>query len=76
MLFRSGVYHVSAEPINKYDLLTLVADIYQKDIEIIQDNDFKIDRSLDSSLFKNATGYTSASWIELIRSMHDFNKHI
>ena len=68
----SGVYHVSAEPINKYDLLRLVAKIYGKDIEIIKDNDFVIDRSLDSSLFRAATGFMPAPWPELITSMHDF----
>ena len=68
----SGIYHVSAEPINKYNLLRLVAKIYGKDIEIIKENDFVIDRSLDSSLFREATGFMPAPWLELITSMHDF----
>ena len=68
----SGVYHVSADPINKYDLLRLVAKIYGKNIEIIKENDFVIDRSLDSSIFRAATGYMPAKWPELIISMRDF----
>lgn len=68
----SGVYHVSAEPINKYDLLRLVAKIYDKDIEIIKENDFVIDRSLDSSIFRAATGFMPATWPALIISMRDF----
>lgn len=67
----TGVYHVSAEPISKYDLLSLVAEVYGKDIQILQDNEFTIDRSLDSSRFRKATGFSPASWPELIRSMHD-----
>ena len=67
----TGVYHVSAEPISKYDLLSLVAEIYGKDIQIMQDNEFKIDRSLDSSRFRQVTGFSPAAWPELIRSMHD-----
>jgi dTDP-4-dehydrorhamnose reductase len=68
----TGVYHVSAEPISKYDLLSLVAEIYGKDIQIMQDNEFKINRSLDSSRFRQVTGFSPAAWPELIRSMHDY----
>ncbi len=68
----SGVYHVSADPINKYDLLTLVAKIYKKKINIIKNNNFKIDRSLNSSKFREETGYNPPSWNELVQDMHDF----
>ena len=67
-----GLYHVSAEPINKFDLLTLVAKVYGKQIDIEADEDFVIDRSLDSSRFKEATGYKPAPWLELVRSMQKF----
>lgn len=67
----TGIYHVSAKPISKYDLLLLVADIYGKDIEIIKDNELKIDRSLDSSRFRKATGFNPPTWPELIKLMHD-----
>lgn len=67
-----GIYHVSAEPINKFDLLSLVANIYDKDIKILEDTDFVIDRSLDSSVFRKETGYHPQHWPELIKSMHDF----
>jgi len=64
-----GLYHVSAEPITKFDLLTLVAHSYSKDIEIIEDYQFVIDRSLDSSRFRQATGYKPAKWSQLIDKM-------
>jgi len=67
-----GLYHVSAQPINKYDLLTLVAREYGKDIEIEKDEKFTIDRSLDSSRFRQATGYVPAEWPELVKAMHEF----
>ncbi|MFZ4077608.1 MAG: dTDP-4-dehydrorhamnose reductase family protein, partial [Legionellaceae bacterium] len=41
----SGLYHVSSEPIDKYTLLKLVAEIYGKSIEIIPEHQFKMDRS-------------------------------
>ena len=67
-----GLYHVSAEPINKYDLLSLVADIYGKDISINQDTKLKINRSLDSSRFRKATGFSPPSWRSLVQAMYDF----
>ncbi|NJD24022.1 MAG: SDR family oxidoreductase [Betaproteobacteria bacterium] len=67
-----GLYHVSADPINKYDLLGLVADAYGKQIKIESDESFAIDRSLDSSRFRSLTGFQPKSWAELVRSMRDF----
>lgn len=67
----SGLYHVSAKPISKYDLLRLIAAEYQKDITIVRDGRVVIDRSLDSSKFTAATGYVAAEWPELVKRMHD-----
>ena len=67
-----GVYHVSAEPINKYELLKLVAQVYGKPIEIAPDDKLSIDRSLDSTRFRSITGYAPPSWPDLIRGMHAF----
>jgi dTDP-4-dehydrorhamnose reductase len=65
-----GLYQVSAEPIDKYQLLKLIASIYGKKIEIKQDREFTIDRSLNYEKFKAATGYTPAAWPELIEAMY------
>ena len=67
-----GLYHVSAEPINKFDLLKLVAQVYGRLIAITPDDGLRIDRSLDSSRFRALTGYAPPSWPELVRSMHQF----
>ena len=64
-----GMYHVSSEPISKYDLLKIIAEKYDKTIEIEPDKDFFIDRSLDSSRFRQATGYQSPSWKKLVDDM-------
>ncbi len=66
----SGVLHLSAAPINKYDLLSLVADVYEKTVDLQADDAISIDRSLDSSKFRAATGYQPATWPELVRKMH------
>lgn len=65
----SGLYHVSSDPINKYDLLLLIRDAYQADIEIETDMEFRIDRSLDSARFRDATGFVPSSWPEMISAM-------
>ena len=67
-----GLYHVSAEPINKYELLKLVAQVYGKSIEITPDDELSIDRSLDSTRFRSLTGYAPPTWPELVRTMHKF----
>ena len=66
----SGLYHLSVQPINKYDLLKIVSDVYSKDIRIEPNYDLVIDRSLNSDRFRTATGYEPPSWIELIQAMH------
>ena len=67
-----GIFHLSAEPINKFDLLTLVAEVYGKSIEIVSDDKLVIDRSLDSTRFRQATGFSPEQWPQLIRRMHEF----
>lgn len=67
-----GLYHVSADPINKFDLLTLVAQAYGKNIEIQPDDQLVIDRSLDSTRFRQATGFQPKPWPELVQAMREF----
>jgi len=68
----SGVYHVAAKPISKYDLLRLVADVYGKSIEIEPDDRLVIDRSLNADRFRQATGYVAPDWPELIKLMYSY----
>lgn len=65
-----GLYHVGANKISKYDLLTQIAHEYGKKIEIVPNTVFKIDRSLNSDRFYGATGYNPPSWPQLIKEMH------
>jgi dTDP-4-dehydrorhamnose reductase len=65
-----GLYQVSAEPISKYELLKLIAQIYHKKIEIEPDNQFQVDRSLNSLRFREISGYSPPAWPELIQRMY------
>ena len=67
----NGLYHVAAKPIDKFRLLSLVAAQYGKAIDIRPDDALVIDRSLDGSRFREATGYVAPEWPELIRRMYE-----
>ena len=69
----NGLYHVAAEPINKYQLLKLVAEVYGNDVDLVPDDSLVIDRSLNADRFREATGYIAPTWVELVKRMHEFN---
>ncbi len=71
-----GLYHVSVAPIDKYSLLNLIADVYGKKIDIEADEKIQIDRSLDSTKFRQATGYEPPNWPQLIEKMHQMHEGI
>jgi dTDP-4-dehydrorhamnose reductase len=68
----AGLYHVAAKPINKFDLLKLIANIYGKKIDIEPEDKLVIDRSLNAKRFELATGYIAPEWPELINLMHSY----
>ena len=64
-----GLYHVAAQPISKYDLLTLVRDRLRVPVTIERDVTFECDRSLDASRFNQDTGYSPPAWEAMIDDM-------
>jgi dTDP-4-dehydrorhamnose reductase len=70
----SGLYHVAGPAISKADLLGMVAATYRADIEIAPDDQFALDRSLDATLFRQATGYCAPPWPEMIATMHEYHE--
>ncbi len=65
----SGLYHVSAEPINKYALLCLLREAYRVPVEIEPCSDVCIDRSLDSRRFRAATTFMPQPWPEMVHML-------
>jgi dTDP-4-dehydrorhamnose reductase len=65
----SGLHHISSDPINKFDLLCLVRDAYRIAVEIEPSVDVCVDRSLDSSRFRSATGFEPLSWPQMVARM-------
>jgi len=62
----SGIYHVSSDPISKFDLLSLIKEGLKLPIEIIPDESYACDRSLDSSKLRQEFNYSPPSWEEMI----------
>jgi len=65
-----GLWHVSAEPISKLDLLEIVNRVYGTGVTIERDEALVVDRSLDSSRFRARTGYQPPGWEAMIAGMH------
>lgn len=66
----SGLYHVSSEPISKYELLSIAKNIYNNKIDIYPYHDFFMDRSLTSNRFKIETGYQAPDWESMVQEMY------
>ena len=62
----SGIYHISAEPIDKFRLLTLINNEMGLGIEVMEDDGFYCDRSLNSTMYRTATGFEPLSWDRMI----------
>lgn len=66
----TGLYHVAAAPIDKFSLLSLIAEKYNKKIAILDDGQLVINRSLNGKRFEKAVGYIAPPWPDLISLMH------
>ncbi|MEO5808367.1 SDR family oxidoreductase [Devosia sp.] len=65
-----GLLQVSGDAISKYDLLVLIRQIYGRSTPIRRNDAFSIDRTLDSTRFRTATGYRPPSWHDQILEMY------
>lgn len=64
-----GLYHVSGEPIAKYQLLELLKRSYRRESTIEPDHEVICDRTLDSSRFRAAIGFAPLAWPEMVEEM-------
>src|SRR5690606_18676190 len=65
-----GLYHLSAEPIDKDRLLRMVARRYGHDPGIEQVHEPRLDRSLNSERLRQALNYAPPDWESLVAAMH------
>ena len=67
----TGLYHLSAAPISKFDLLTKLRERLSLPVEIVPVDKPKIDRSLDSTRFRKAFGYQPPTWDRMLDELAD-----
>lgn len=65
----SGLWHLSADPIDKYTLLANLAKSLGWDVDLRPVDKPVIDRSLDSTRFRERTGWTPPSWDEMLEEL-------
>lgn len=66
----SGLWHVASAPINKYELLKRLGELLGRDdIELLPDDEFFCERSLDASRFNSETGYQPPSWDAMLTEL-------
>ena len=66
-----GVYHIGSNPISKFDLLKLVAEIYDSHVSIKPDHSVIMNRSLNTEKFQREANYSPPNWNTLVSLMHD-----
>jgi dTDP-4-dehydrorhamnose reductase len=64
-----GLWHVSVDPIDKYTLLAELAGHLGWDVDLRPSDQPVIDRSLDSTRFRERTGWTPPSWDEMLAEL-------
>ncbi len=65
-----GVWHVSSQPISKYDLLHRFSQFLgRRDVTIESDDVFQCDRSLDGSAFAERTRYRPPTWDAMLSEL-------
>lgn len=67
----NGLYQISVNPISKYELLKIIAEIYKKNIIIEPNNGVEIDRSLNSDVLRKKIKYIPPKWDRLIMEMYN-----
>ena len=68
-----GLFHISSEPISKFDLIHLLNKKFQLNININPDSTFTCDRSLDSTAFRKKTNISIPSWEKMIDELYHYN---
>jgi dTDP-4-dehydrorhamnose reductase len=64
-----GIWHVSSEPITKYDLLLALNQAFGTRTTIERDENFRCDRSLVSDRFYRESGLSRPAWPDMIGAL-------
>jgi dTDP-4-dehydrorhamnose reductase len=72
----TGLCHLAAAPISKFDVLMLLRSAWSHTVVIEPDDSVVLDRSLDATLLNERIGYRPSSWPKLIAEMHTFYERL
>ena len=72
----TGLYHVSSNPISKYNLIKLIINEFGLKIKLLKNSSFKIDRSLNDKRFRKISGYKHKPWKKMIKELKDNQFHL
>lgn len=64
-----GIWHVASKPVSKFELLSLIKNIYHLNVEIEADDTVVYDRSLDASRFRQRMRFVPQEWPVMIQQM-------
>jgi dTDP-4-dehydrorhamnose reductase len=64
-----GLWHVSGQPISKYQLLVDFAALLNRRTRVVPDDTVVIDRSLSSERFRAAAQYLPPSWEQMLAEL-------
>jgi dTDP-4-dehydrorhamnose reductase len=62
----NGIYNISSDAISKFDLLMLIKNKLHLKVEVIPDETFRCNRSLNSTKFRKEFNYTPPTWETMI----------
>ena len=65
----SGLYHISSDPINKYDLLRMIKEGLNLNITINEYTEIFTDRSLNSEKLRKILNYRPPSWEKMVQAL-------
>lgn len=68
----SGLWHISSEPVSKYELLSNLNNELALKMDIQKDESFICDRSLNSDSFRKETLIKIPNWAEMIKEFIDY----
>ncbi len=72
-----GLWHVAGPEIDKFTLLKKIRNLLKKeDINILLNESFKCDRTLDGKKFRQITNYKSPSWDDMLKEMIQNTKNV
>ena len=68
-----GLFHLAAEPIDKFSLLRMILDRWgADDVELVDDGSVQLDRTLTTLRSRDFGDYRSPPWAEMIDAMYQF----